>query len=235
MLDNYEHLLEAAEFAGALLQAAPAVTLLVTSRAPLRVRGEREYAVSPLPLPAAAPRSSRRGRRRIPAVALFRGAGRRCAGGLWPDRRERGDDCGHLHPAGRIAAGDRAGRGPGAGAAAGALLARLEQRLPVLTGGARRCAGAAADAARHDCLELRPAWEPAEQRLFRRLGVFAGAARWTLAEAVCNADGDLGLDVLDGVSFLVENSLRCARAVAWRTEPRYRMLETIREFALGGA
>src|SRR5207253_2641830 len=51
LLDNYEHLLAAAEFAGALLQAGPGVALLVTSRAPLRVRGEREYAVPPLPLP----------------------------------------------------------------------------------------------------------------------------------------------------------------------------------------
>ena len=51
VLDNYEHLLAAAEFAGALLQAGPGLTLLVTSRAPLRVRGEREYPVAPLLVP----------------------------------------------------------------------------------------------------------------------------------------------------------------------------------------
>jgi len=111
-----------------------------------------------------------------------------------------------------------------------ALLTRLEQRLPLLTGGRRDLP------ARQQTLRGTIAWsydllEPAEQRLFRRLGVFAGGCTLDLAEAVCNADDDLGLDLLDGFSSLLEKSL--LREISGQEgEPRYRMLETIREFAL---
>src|SRR5207253_437302 len=70
VLDNYEHLLAAAAFAGALLQGAPDVRLLVTSRAPLRVAGEREYPVAPLPVPAGAAETATAVAAN-PAVALF--------------------------------------------------------------------------------------------------------------------------------------------------------------------
>src|SRR5207248_3190285 len=69
LLDNFEHLVAAAPFVPQLLQAAALLTVLVTSRAPLRVRGEREFPVAPLPLPdvAAAPEAVASS----PAVVLF--------------------------------------------------------------------------------------------------------------------------------------------------------------------
>jgi predicted ATPase len=72
---------------------------------------------------------------------------------------------------------------------------------------------------------------PAEQRLFRRLAVFIGG--WTLeaAAGVCDVDGDLGLDVLDGLQSLVDKSLVRQEEGLDRV-PRFRRLETIREYAL---
>ncbi len=230
VLDNYEHLLAAAEFAGALVQAAPLVSLLVTSRAPLRVRGEREYPLAPLPVPAemlASPAALAEN----PAVALFVQRAR----DVRPAFALSGDNaatvaaiCARLDGL-PLAIELAAARVRVLSVAA--LLTRLAQRLPVLTGGARDVP------ARQQTLRDAIAWSydllrPAEQRLFRRLGVFAGGCTLELAEAVCNADGDLGLDVLDGVSSLVEKSL-LRQADGLAGEPRYRMLETLREFALG--
>ncbi len=230
VLDNYEHLLAAAEFAGAILQAGPGVTLLVTSRAPLRVNGEREYPVSPLLVPESQ-RFSAAEVRQNPAVQLF----------LLRAQAVRPDFALTVANAATVAticirldglplaielAAARVRALPVA-----ALLARLEQRLPLLTGGRRDAP------ARQQTLRGTIAWsyallDLAEQRLFRRLSVFAGGCTLDLAEAVCNADGDLGLDVLDGVSSLLEKSV--LREVDRHAgEPRYRMLETIREFALG--
>ena len=70
-------------------------------------------------------------------------------------RDQRGRGRRHLPAAGRAAAGDRTGGGADPDPATHAVLARLEQRLPLLTGGAARCAGAAADAAQHHRLEPR--------------------------------------------------------------------------------
>ncbi len=230
VLDNYEHLLAAAEFAAALLQAAPAVRLLVTSRAPLRVTGEREYAVAPLLAPQERVHSAAE-LAQNPAVQLFvqRAQAVRADFALSDANASTvAATCARLDglPLALELAAARMRALPVA-----ALLARLEQRLPILTGGARDVP------ARQQTLRDAIAWsyallEPAEQRLFRRVGVFAGGCTLALAEAVCTADGDLGLDVLDGVGSLVEKSL--LREVDGQAgEPRYRMLETIREFALG--
>ncbi|MHB8573802.1 MAG: ATP-binding protein, partial [Dehalococcoidia bacterium] len=229
VLDNYEHLLAAAEFAGAILQAGSDVTLLVTSRAPLRVSGEREYPVPPLLVPQAGSGSAAL-LAQNPAAALFTAR----AQAVRPDFALTDANaatvatiCMRLDglPLAIELAAARVRALPPA-----ALLARLEQRLPLLTGGRRDMP------ARQQTLRAAIDWsyallEPAEQRLFRRLGVFAGGCTLELAEAVCNADGDLVLDVLDGMSSLVEKSLLRA-GDGQAPEPRYRMLETIREFAL---
>ncbi|MHB8574345.1 MAG: TIR domain-containing protein [Dehalococcoidia bacterium] len=230
VLDNYEQLLSAAEFAGTLLQGAPQVSLLVTSRAPLRVPGEREFPVAPLPLPLGAVGTAA-GVAENPAVALFELRAR----DVRPEFELTDENaatvaaiCTRLDglPLAIELAAARVRVLPPT-----ALLARLEQRLPVLTGGARTVP------ARQQTLRGAIAWsydllEPAEQRLFRQLGVFAGGCTLELAEVVCNADGDLGLDMLDGVSSLLEKSL-LREADGLGGEPRYRMLETIREFAHG--
>jgi predicted ATPase/Tfp pilus assembly protein PilF len=107
-----------------------------------------------------------------------------------------------------------------------ALLARLSSRLTLLTGGARDAP------TRQQTLRGTLEWsygllDEEEQRLFARLGVFQGGCTLTAAEAVPGAEEDL--DVLDGMGSLVENSL--LRQVG-EEEPRFLMLETIREFAV---
>jgi DNA-binding NarL/FixJ family response regulator len=111
-----------------------------------------------------------------------------------------------------------------------ALLARLERRLPLLTGGPRDAP------ARQRTLRDTIAWsddllsEP-ERRLFHRLGVFVGGCTLEAADAVCNVDGDLGPDILDGLGSLLDNSL-LRQEPGPGGEPRFMMLETVREYAL---
>ena len=110
-----------------------------------------------------------------------------------------------------------------------ALLRRLEQRLKLLTGGPRDAP------ARQQTLRGAIDWSYAllaepQQRLLTRLSVFVGGCDLEAAEAVCDFDGRLGLDVLEGISSLIENSLLVEQDDP-RGEPRYSMLETIREYA----
>ena len=110
------------------------------------------------------------------------------------------------------------------------LLARLDQRLKLLTGGSRDLP------ARQQTLRAAIAWshdllDADEQILFTRLAVFSGGCTLEAAEVVCDASGDLGLDVLDGLDSLAEKSL--LRPVDGADgEPRFTMLETIREYGL---
>jgi non-specific serine/threonine protein kinase len=111
-----------------------------------------------------------------------------------------------------------------------ALLGRLDRSLMVLTSGARDLPP------RQRTLRATIAWshdllEPSERVLFRRLGVFAGDWSLEAVEAVCEPDADLGVGVLDGVDSLIGKGL--LRPVApLGAEPRFGLLETIREFAV---
>jgi predicted ATPase len=113
-----------------------------------------------------------------------------------------------------------------------ALLARLGQRLAVLTGGARDAP------ARQQTLRDTIAWSyhllgAQEQRLFQYLSIFVGGCSLEAAEAVCAAvdTGTPGLPVLDGVASLIDKNL-LQQSEQERGEPRYEMLETIREYGL---
>jgi predicted ATPase len=110
-----------------------------------------------------------------------------------------------------------------------ALLARLEQRLALLTNGARDLP------LRQQTLRAAIGWsyellDAGEQTLFSRLSVFVGGCTLTAAEAVCNTSGDLPREVLDGLATLVDTSLLWQEADE-DSEPRFVMLETIREYA----
>src|SRR5258706_14493464 len=110
------------------------------------------------------------------------------------------------------------------------LLARLEQRLALLTDGARDLSP------RQRTLRAAIAWsydllDTGEQTLFRRLGVFVGGCTLEAAQAVCNPSGDLRVDVLDVLATLVDTSLLWQEE-GGNTKPRFVMLETIREYAL---
>ncbi|HSU83290.1 MAG TPA: AAA family ATPase, partial [Thermoanaerobaculia bacterium] len=227
VLDNVEHLVEVAPAVGELLAACPGLKVLATSRLPLRLRGEREYPVPPLALPPTSGMAPDQ-LLQYEAVRLFvaRAQAVRAEFTLTPEiapavaeitRRLDG-----LPLAIELAAA-RVRLLPPA-----ALLARLEQRLPLLTGGPRDAP------ARQQTLRDAIAWSfdllrGDEQALFQRLSIFAGGFSMEAAEAVANPRGEL--DVLDGLDQLSEQSLlRSAEGVDG--EPRFTMLETIREYGL---
>jgi tetratricopeptide (TPR) repeat protein len=111
-----------------------------------------------------------------------------------------------------------------------AMLARLEGRLNLLTGGARDLPS------RQQTLRGTVDWSygllnPAEQTLFRRLSVFAAGCTLEGAEAVCDTKGDLGIDILDGMASVVDKSL-AQQVDQADAETRFRMLSTLREYAV---
>jgi predicted ATPase/DNA-binding CsgD family transcriptional regulator len=229
-LDNFEHVVEAAPVVAALLAACPRLTALVTSRATLRLSGERVVPVEPLELPDPGARSPLSELAATEAVALFadRAQAARADFALndqnAPAVAELVRRLDGLPLAVELAAARVAHLPPVA------LLARLDRRLPLLTGGARDLPE------RQRTIRDTIAWShdllsEAEQVLFRRLAVFAGGCTLEAAEAVAGAGGDRGLDVLDGVASLVAKSLLRQEEGA-DGGPRYRMLETMREYGL---
>ncbi len=245
VLDNVEHLLPAAPLLADLLAACPRLAILVTSRALVQVRGEHALPVPPLPLPlplllplspSSAPSDACDAMptppeleviAASPAVALFveRAQAVRPDFALVPENAaDVAAICQRLDglPLAIELAAARVRLLPPR-----ALLARLERRLPTLTGGARDLPE------RHQTLRAALAWSydllpDAEQALFRRFSVFAGGATLEAVAALqCDAmDGD----ALEGLSALLDHSL-LRHAGGDAGEPRYAMLETIREYA----
>ena len=249
LLDNFEHLLPARNVVLALLEACPQLTMLVTSRVALQVRGGRDYPVAPLVLPdAAGPPEAQLS---SPSVELL--IERAQAGGTEPPAdaetaRAMAGICRRLDglPLAIELAAARMRLLPPA-----ALLSRLDRRLPVLAGGPHDLPD------RQQTMRDAIAWsyellgEP-EQALFRRMCVFVGGCTLEAAEAICTDGGD-GPAVLDGAASLVASSLLRVRkapaagdgaAAAEDADvppaagdgdvppaaPRLTMLETIREY-----
>jgi predicted ATPase/DNA-binding SARP family transcriptional activator len=200
LLDNFEQVAEAAPRLASLLAAAPQLTLLVTSREPLHLSGEQEYPVPPLA--------------ETDAVALFSERALALRPDFTPDEAVaaicRRLDCLPLAlelAAARVKV-----------LSSETLLARLEQRLPLLTGGTRDLPE------RQRTLRATLEWSydllsENEQRLFTRLAVFAGGCTLESADAVCDAE-------LETLASLVDKSL------LRKEDERFAMLETIREYAL---
>jgi predicted ATPase len=228
LLDNFEHVLAAAPAVADLLAAAPGLKVLATSRAPLNLRGEHEFPVPPLKLPnrEQTPPVERLGQ--YEAVRLFveRAQAANANFALTDQNASVVAEICHrldgLPLAIELAAARVKLLSPQA------MLARLSGSLKLLTGGPRDLP------ARQQTLRNTLDWsyrllDPDEQTLFARLGVFVGGFTLEAAEVVCKADG--GLDMLEGVASLVNNSLLRTEQGAGG-QSRFRMLETIREYAL---
>ncbi|MDQ3875521.1 MAG: tetratricopeptide repeat protein, partial [Actinomycetota bacterium] len=228
VLDNFEQVLPAADAVARLLASAPRLNVLVTSREALRLSGEREYLVPPLELPDLVRLPDHRSLARFDAVRLF------------VERVQAVKSGFELTEENAAAVAELCVRLDGLplaielAAARGrtltpqALVPRLGRGLKLLTGGARDLP--ARQRTMHAAVEWSHALlDPSEQRLFARLSVFAGGCTLDAAEAVCEGAEERSGDVLDGVASLVEKSL-----LGWSErggEPRFEMLETIREYA----
>ncbi|MDQ4081441.1 MAG: tetratricopeptide repeat protein, partial [Actinomycetota bacterium] len=199
VLDNMEQVLAAADRLAALLEAALGTKLLVTSREPLRLSGEQQYLVPPL--------------EQDDAVALFVERARSVSPEFEADaavyeicRRLDGLPLAIELAAARVKV-----------LSAPALLARLEQRLPLLTSGRRDAPE------RQKTLRATIAWShdlltDEEKTFFARFAVFAGGCTLEAAEEICAPD-------LDTLESLVDKSL------VRHDRDRYSMLDTIREYA----
>jgi predicted ATPase/class 3 adenylate cyclase len=229
LLDNFEQVLPAAASLPPLLAAAPGLKLLVTSRAAIHLAAEHEYLVPPLELPDVGHLPDPGALSQYDAVALFVDRARAIRPGFQVTNENApavAQICVQLDGlplAIELAAAQIRALSPQA------LLRHLEQRLKLLTGGARDAPD------RQRTLRATIDWSygllnEAEQRLFCRLSVFAGGWDLNAAEDVCDFDGKLGIDVLDGISSLLDKS-QIREHDDPLGEPRYSMLETIREYA----
>jgi predicted ATPase/DNA-binding SARP family transcriptional activator len=209
VLDNFEQLLPGAPFVAALLAAAPGLAVLATSRAPLRLSGEQEYPVPPLPLREAVELFAARARAVDPRFELTEER----AGSV-------AEICTRLDglPLALELAAARSKVLPPE-----AMAGRLERSLDLLTAGARDLP------ARQQTLEATLDWshellDAEAKQLFARLAVFRGSCTIEAAEAVADVPNTLGL-----LGSLVDESL--LRRVDGPGGPRFAMLETIREYA----
>jgi predicted ATPase/DNA-binding CsgD family transcriptional regulator len=237
ILDNFEQIAESAPLVARITAECPRVKVLVTSRAPLRLTGEFIFTVPPLSLPASgATRASET--READAVRLFIERASEVSSEFAPaasDLPVIADICRRLNglPLAIELAAARVSI-----LSLPDLLDRLGQRLTLLT------RGQVDTPERHRTLRNAIAWSydllsPVEQRLFRALAVFDGGVSLSAVEriasdapSVATAAQMTGLAV-DALAMLVDHHLiDRVEAVTETAEPRYEMLETIREFAL---
>src|SRR5205823_10634603 len=210
LVDNFEQVLPAARSVATLLEAAPKVKIVVTSRAPLHVAAEREFPVPPLAHDEAAELFVSRAQAANPNFELSEQNATAVA-----------DLCARLDglPLAIELAAARTKLLPPA-----TLLSRLGNRLELLTGGRR-------DAPRHQqTLRMTLDWsydllDSDAQRLFAQLGVFAGGCTLAAAESVCRVEGS----GLEGLAALVDESLVTQRE---SDEPRFTLLQLVRDYAL---
>jgi len=216
LLDNFEQVLPAAVMVSEILEACPSLKILVTSRSRLQIYGEQEFHVAPLAQDSAIELFADR------ATAVWSGFT------ITPENAsEVKEICSRLDGlplAIELAAARTKVLSPTA------ILNRLQKPLQLLTSGPLDLPE------RQQTLRKAIDWShsllnDAEQRLFRRLSVFVGGCTLEGAEAVCNTRRDLGIEVFEGLSSLVDKSL-VQRLDRSNTEPRFTMLETIREFGI---
>jgi non-specific serine/threonine protein kinase len=235
ILDNCEHVLDAALPLARLLESCPGIRVLATSREPLHLRSERIFPVPPLGLPTLSPTSTPENLVESPAVALFVERARAVEPRFNLDAdtaapiAELCVRLGGLPLAIELAAARTRVLGPRA------LLDRAGRNPRLLASDLRDIA------ARHRTLAATIAWsydllDPGAQRLFRHLGLFSGSFSAEAVVAVIGspslaADSRTDGDMLDQLGVLADKSLlRIEREV--HGQPRFRLLDTLRDFAL---
>ena len=226
VMDNFEQLISAALVVADLLAAAPQLKIITSSRIALKIQGEREYPVPPLDVPQR--EATLEELTGTESIKLFveRARAAQPNFSLMKDNASFVTEiCRRLDGlplALELAAARIKLLSPQA------ILSRLDDQLKLLTGGARDLP------TRHQTLRNTLEWSYSllnenEKKLYARLSVFVGGFMLEAAEAVCNPDDKL--DILDGVTSLVNNSLLRQEVMA-NGEPRFSMLETIRAYAM---
>jgi predicted ATPase len=229
VLDNFEQVIDAAPLVGELLSGCPGLKVLATSRTLLRIYGEHEYAVRPLELPDPDHLPPVETLGQYEAIRFFTERAR-AANAHFSLTNENApavaEICARLDGlplAIELAAARIKLLSPQA------MSSRLGNPLKFLTGGARDLPE------RQRTLRDAIAWSHAlldedEQVLFARLSVFSDGCALEAVEAICDPMGDLSVDVLEGLSSLLDKSL-LRQVEMVEEEPRFVMLETIREYA----
>lgn len=226
LIDNYEHVIEAAPLVAELIAAAPRLKVLVTSREALHLSGEQEYPVPPLSLPDD-DAVSMQTLSNSEAVSLFIQRVRTMLPGFTLNEENApaiAEICARLDGlplAIELAAARSKLLSPQA------MLSRMDSRLATLTGGSRDAP------ARQRTLRNALEWsynllDDDEKILFARLSAFTGGRSLEAIEAICSEG--LSMDVLDALASLIDKSLLQQRETA-TGEPRFFMLETIHEYA----
>jgi non-specific serine/threonine protein kinase len=225
VLDNFEQVLDASPVIAQILSSAPRVKALATSRSPLHIRGEREYAVPPLMLPPLDLPLAPEALTNYAAVALFveRATAVKNDFALTPENaRAIAEICVHLDGlplAIELAAARIKLLSPQA------MLARVGSRFKLLSSGPSDLPE------RHQTMRAAISWgynllEDADKHLFATLSVFRGSFSLEAAERLVEED------VFDGASSLLDKAFLRRDAAARDDEPRFVMLETIRDFGL---
>lgn len=228
VLDNFEHLLTGAPMVAELLTAGTETRILVTSRSPLRLSGEQEFWVPPLPVPEAGAEASLVSLAGSESTSLFLARARAVTPAFTVDDTNAVAVAGIVRrleglPLAIELAAARIKLLPPA-----TILARLDDSLGLLVGGGRDLPD------RQQTLRGTIAWSydltgDGARRLLAVLAVFRGGAALADLESVCASSVDLGVPVLDALQELLDQSL--LRLSSGSQQPRYAMLETVREFA----
>jgi predicted ATPase/DNA-binding CsgD family transcriptional regulator len=230
VLDNFEQVVSAAPLISGLLETCPDLKLLVTSREVLHLRAEHQFSVPPLALPDRKRLPDEKALAHVAAVEMFvqRTQAIRSDFQLTTDNAATiAEICIRLDglPLAIELAAARVKVLPPQ-----ALLARLDRRLQVLTVGARDLPE------RQRTLRNTIEWSyellpVEEQRRFRRLSIFVGGCQLSAAEGLCCALGEEATTVLEGITSLIDKSL-LHQVGKEDDEPRFAMLETIREYGV---
>jgi predicted ATPase len=230
VLDNFEQLTEAAPVVTQFLSDAPKIKIIITSRALLNLRGEYEYPVPPLKLPELDGRKTLEELTEFEAVRLFANRAKAANHRFELDEKNApviAKICARLDglPLAIELAASRVKLFPPE-----TILERLGERLDLLTGGALDLPE------RQRTLRDTIDWSYSLlskdlQTLFARLGIFVNGFSLEQAEKICKLDEEQSLEVVDGIAVLINNSLLIQVDSVWG-QPRFMMLDTIRDFAL---
>jgi predicted ATPase/DNA-binding SARP family transcriptional activator len=228
VLDNFEHVLDAASSVATLLGECPQLKVLVTSRAVLHVYGEHDFSVPPLTLPVQSPLPSIDQLMQYAGVRLFIERAQAAKAGFALTEGNAATITEICHRVDGLPLGIELAAASVRLLSPAGVLQRLEHRLPVLSRGARDLPP------RQRTLRHTIAWShdllsKDEQRVYRGLTVFVGGCTVEAVEAVCRPEGERAIDVLETVGALVDKSL-LQQVEAVDGELRLEMLETIREF-----